>query len=89
MPALEREDDVARTTTRRLGVLERLQILRCLTGVPLACGCQAGLYELAGGDLLAVIDEPHERCRNRDHQVDAVIAEDLACPRPGGHDAAA
>lgn len=79
-----------RTNTRRLRVMERLQILRCVTGMPLACGCTAGLYEMMSGDLLAVIDTTDDRCRNRDHQPDAVIAEDPArTPCPGGHDAAA
>ncbi len=68
--------------TRRLGVVERLGIRRCVTGIALACGCQADVYEMASGSLLAVIDTADDDCRNREHQPDMVIADDSARPSP-------
>jgi hypothetical protein len=66
-----------KTGARKLGVLERLQIARCVRGARLACGCQVGLYETLEGRVMTVVDSPHDACTDRAHQADFVIAEEL------------
>jgi len=61
--------------SRKLRVVERLEITRCLRGVQLECGCLAGVYQTRAGLLLAVIDATSDRCVDRSHQEDFVIFE--------------
>ena len=63
------------SAARKLGVLERLRIARCLHGVCLACGCRAGIYETTDDVVLTIIDDPDDRCPDRAHQTDFVIAD--------------
>lgn len=64
-----------RTTVRKLGIVERLRISRCLQGVHLACGCRVGLYETADEVVMTIVDDPADDCADRTHQTDFVIAE--------------
>lgn len=65
-------------TTRKLRMLERLEITRCLRGVRLECGCLAGVYQTRAGLLLAVIDATSDGCTDRSHQEDFVILEPVS-----------
>ena len=66
-----------RPTARTLGIIERMQIVGRVQARALPCGCRIGRYVTLGRDLLTVVDEPHDTCRNRAHQTDVVIGEDL------------
>ena len=63
------------TTARKLGLVERLQIVRCIQVVELVCRCRAGVYETIDDIVLTVVDDPHDDCPDRSHQADFVIAE--------------
>ncbi|HEY8551415.1 MAG TPA: hypothetical protein VIL35_15770 [Vicinamibacterales bacterium] len=62
--------------SRKLRILERFQISRCLGGGQLPCGCNVGVYETYDGQLVPVVDAAADSCGDRSHQVDYVI--DLA-----------
>ena len=68
---------------RKLKLVERLQIMRCLDGRELTCGCVVGHYLTRAGRVLTVVDKDADDCRERLHQVDFVIAEGrVDSPRP-------
>lgn len=71
-----------RSTVRKLGVIERLRISRCIHGVHLACGCRVGIYETYDDTVLTIVDDPHDGCVDRAHQADFVIAEVDCRPLP-------
>ena len=60
---------------RKLGIVERLRISRCLHGVHLACGCRVGLYETVDEVVLTIVDDPADACQDRSHQADFVISD--------------
>ena len=66
---------IDKTISRRLTFLERLQISRCLGGTLLPCGCAIGRYLTYAGEVVLIIDESAERCRDEAHQVDCVVSD--------------
>jgi hypothetical protein len=65
---------------RKLKLVERLQISRCLNGHQLTCGCLVGRYLTHGGQVLTVVDADADECRDRGHQVGFVIGDTVAGP---------
>ena len=65
---------MTRVAAHRLGTMERLQLTRCVLGRRLPCGCNVGLYEKMDGDIITIVDDPSDACRDRTHQADFVIA---------------
>jgi len=63
------------TTCRKLRLLERVDITRCLCGARLECGCLVGWYETWGGTVLTIVDDAATTCRERSHLPDFVIQE--------------
>lgn len=72
-----------------LGMMERLQLARCVLGRRLPCGCDVGLYEKMDGGILTIVDDPADTCPDRSHQADFVIAREPspAFGRPHRRDA--
>ena len=54
-------------------MLRPFQLLRCLRGVQLPCGCQVGVYEAFGGENVCLVDERGADCPLSEHQIDAAI----------------
>jgi hypothetical protein len=67
-----------RSFPRKLRVLERTQIARCLSGQRLACGCLAGRYLTYSDHVLVVIDADADGCALHAHHIDDVIGESPA-----------
>lgn len=63
------------TTCRKLRLLERVDITRCLCGARLECGCLVGWYDTFSGTVLTIVDVAATTCRDRSHLPDFVIQE--------------
>jgi hypothetical protein len=46
-----------------------MRILRGLSSRILACGCLAGIYETYDKDVVSILDERGEHCRDESHQI--------------------
>ena len=55
-----------------------MRILRGLSSRLLPCGCLAGIYETYDGNVVTILDERDETCRDRRH-VNGNVLPDL-CP---------
>ena len=62
-------------TGRMLTAAERVDLAQCLLMRALPCGCRVGLYRTWSSRVLAIVDDPHDDCRDRAHQADFVIAD--------------
>jgi hypothetical protein len=52
-----------------------MRILRGLGGRTLPCGCLTGVYETYDGNVVRILDERGENCRNPAHQAGHSVSE--------------
>jgi hypothetical protein len=50
-----------------------MQILRCLRGTWLGCGCLVGIYETYSSEILAILDSKGDMCRDGSHQPNVIV----------------
>ena len=65
-----------RTIGHKLAWPRQWQLRRCLRGMPLPCGCLAGVYETYAGGAVAVIDVVGPSCAGVGHDVNVVVADE-------------
>lgn len=57
-----------------------MRILRGLRSRLLQCGCVAGIYETYDGEIITLLDERHETCRDATHENGKQIPDLAAAP---------